>query len=112
MWSSGMLLLILKKLISGVDGRPTLTPPPSTPPPAEKKIFTIYDEKTRRKFLVDSGAEISLVPARYGLTPSNQGPTLYAANGTKIPTYSTQTLKLSLSLNRDFQWDFIIAKVD
>lgn len=36
---------------------------------------------------------------------------LFAANGTQIKTYGTQTLELDLSLRRDFVWKFVVADV-
>lgn len=65
------------------------------------------------QFLIDSGAEISVVP--YKLFPhGNKDPicSLSAANGTEIPTYGTKLLKLNLGLRRAFTHLFILAAVD
>ncbi|GFV20983.1 transposon Tf2-6 polyprotein [Trichonephila clavipes] len=37
---------------------------------------------------------------------------LYAANGSEIPTFGLKILTLNLGLRREFQFPFIIAKVD
>lgn len=59
---------------------------------------------------MDSGADVSLIPVTTaGTTPCSY--TLYAANGTEIPTYGVRTLNLDLGLRRQFQWPFIVAKV-
>ncbi|GFX68410.1 retrovirus-related Pol polyprotein from transposon opus [Trichonephila clavipes] len=64
------------------------------------------------QFLVDSGADVSILPwtKTKGECQASQYK-LYAANGTEIPTYGLKILTLDLGLRRPFQWPFIIAKV-
>ncbi|GBN10790.1 hypothetical protein AVEN_205027-1 [Araneus ventricosus] len=70
----------------------------------------VQDKKTGLRFLVDSGADVSLIPANFQ-TAQPCSCSLYAANGTEIPTYGVKTLTLDLGLRRAFQWNFIMAKV-
>lgn len=70
----------------------------------------VYDRKSMRSFLVDTGAEISVVPP---LNKENK-PTffkLYAANNTKINTYGNVQLSLDLGLRREFVFQFVVADV-
>ncbi|UYV83943.1 hypothetical protein LAZ67_X000663 [Cordylochernes scorpioides] len=61
-------------------------------------------------FLLDTGAEISVLPPRP--EDRRRGPTkftLTAANNSPIKTYGERFLNLDLGLRRDFKWRFIIA---
>ena len=75
------------------------------------KLLRVHDRLTGHTFLVDTGAEVSVLPA----TPSQRSmsPTthLYAANNTKIPVFLRQTLTLELSLRRSYNWTFYVAAV-
>ncbi|GFT49453.1 transposon Ty3-G Gag-Pol polyprotein [Trichonephila clavipes] len=72
----------------------------------------VKDRETGCQFLVDSGADVSILPwtKTKGECQASQYK-LYAANGTEIPTYGLKILTLDLGLRRPFQWPFIIAKV-
>src|SRR5699024_1128749 len=68
---------------------------------------------SKRRFLVDTGAEISLLP-RDSVKPlrSKLDPLeLFAANNTRIATYGTYGLSLNLGLRREFICDFVVAAV-
>ncbi|GFX29193.1 transposon Ty3-I Gag-Pol polyprotein [Trichonephila clavipes] len=57
-------------------------------------------------------ADISVIPKSF--TPHakvQQDLTLYATNGTKIPTYGTKRILLDLGLRLQFTWSFVIADV-
>ncbi|GFU90580.1 transposon Ty3-G Gag-Pol polyprotein [Trichonephila clavipes] len=73
----------------------------------------VKDRETGCQFLVDSGADVSILPwtKTKGECQASQYK-LYAANGTEIPTYGLKILTLDLGLRRPFQWPFIIAKVE
>ena len=78
------------------------------------RLFYITDRTTKPCFLIDTGAEVSLIPpcVPYHKYPApHEGFTLQAANGTTIPTYGRQSLTLNLGLRRTFQWIFILADV-
>ncbi|GFV05789.1 transposon Ty3-G Gag-Pol polyprotein [Trichonephila clavipes] len=72
----------------------------------------VKDRETGCQFLVDSGADVSILPwtKTKGECQASEYK-LYAANGTEIPTYGLKILTLDLGLRRPFQWPFIIAKV-
>ncbi|XP_053955148.1 uncharacterized protein LOC128861212 [Anastrepha ludens] len=75
-----------------------------------RRLF-VYDRTTGTKFLVDTGADISVTP------PSRQDQTtptqfhLQAANGSKIETYGEKVIVLNIGLQRPIRWIFRIAKV-
>ena len=64
------------------------------------------------KFLVDTGADISVVPPTGQEKNSNFKLDLFAVNGSKIKTYGQKLLSLDLGLRRSFNWIFIIADVN
>lgn len=72
----------------------------------------ITDSTTCTQFLIDSGADVSVVPR--GLHSAKVKPTalqLFAANGTPIKVYGEVLLKVNLGLRREFLWSFLIADV-
>ncbi|GFX08240.1 transposon Tf2-6 polyprotein [Trichonephila clavipes] len=81
-------------------------------PQGRKFRLFVKDRETRCQFLVDSGADVSILPwtKTKGECQASQYK-LYAANGTEIQTYGLKILTLDLGLRRPFQWPFIIAKV-
>ncbi|KAK3881302.1 hypothetical protein Pcinc_014253 [Petrolisthes cinctipes] len=102
---------------------PTLDTKPPTPAvtfkehfkllllPSQSTLLHIFDRRSHTEFLVDTGADVSVLPAtasQRSLPPSLH---LYAANGTKIPVYSRQTVHLDLNLRRSFQWTFYVGAV-
>ena len=90
-------------LVSSATGTPGV--PPS-------RLFFITDRTSHLRFLVDTGAEVSIVPpSRCGSTYPSTGPSLQAANQSPIATYGVRPLCLNLGLRRPFQWTFIVANV-
>lgn len=71
----------------------------------------VHDRRSNLHFLVDSGADVSIIPATSKNRQQNELK-LFAANGSEISTYGIQILNLDLGLRRDFQFPFIIAKVN
>lgn len=70
----------------------------------------VADRDTGERYLIDTGADISVLPPRTSkkLTIERH---LFAANGTKIPVYG-ETLKIiNLGLRRTFKWVFTQAAV-
>lgn len=67
------------------------------------------DRRSGIKFLVDSGADVSVIPVNSKRGESTNFK-LYAANGTEIPTFGTTVLNIDLGLRRIFEWPFFIAK--
>ncbi|UYV61001.1 hypothetical protein LAZ67_1003054 [Cordylochernes scorpioides] len=70
----------------------------------------LFLQRRVSSFLLDTGAEISVLPPRP--EDRRRGPTkftLTAANNSPIKTYGERFLNLDLGLRRDFKWRFIIA---
>ncbi|CAH8500068.1 unnamed protein product [Schistosoma mattheei] len=77
------------------------------------RLFHIRDRISGSDFLVDTGAEISIIPlhlSRRQHTTSTKL-SLVAANESVIKTYGEQSLILDLGLRRRFTWVFIVAQV-
>ncbi|BHF60044.1 hypothetical protein SprV_0100300500 [Sparganum proliferum] len=80
--------------------------------PSSGRTFYVCDNVTRRRFLVDTGAQISVVPP----TPVDRrfpspGLHLQAANCSPISTFGSRSLTLNIGLRRSFSWIFVIADV-
>ncbi|UYV80713.1 hypothetical protein LAZ67_19001520 [Cordylochernes scorpioides] len=74
-----------------------------------RRLF-ITDRRSAYLFLVDTGAEVSVIPPPVkNARPSHRQ--LFAANGSIIHTYGERHLELVLGLGRLFRWPFIIADV-
>ncbi|GBO28084.1 hypothetical protein AVEN_171904-1 [Araneus ventricosus] len=74
--------------------------------------LVIHDGPSGLNFLVDTGADISVVPPSSAERCKPKSLlNLLAANGTKINTYGTRNLSLNIGLRIIFPWSFIIADV-
>ena len=77
----------------------------------KSRLLYAVDRNSGRRFLVDSGAEVSVFPASpYQIQLGSQGLPLAAANGSSINTFGTRNIALRFG-NRRFNWKFSIAKV-
>ncbi|KHJ41124.1 hypothetical protein D918_08817 [Trichuris suis] len=77
----------------------------------KQRLLFAWDRLSGRRFLIDTGAEISIVPPTSADTRSRkQTPSLIAANNSSIKTYGTRTLPLKFG-SRNFTWTFAIADV-
>ena len=72
----------------------------------------LYDEESKLTFLIDSGADVSVIPNSIFGILAKSNDTLVAANGTPIPTYGVKFLKVSLGLRRSFPHTFVLAEVN
>ena len=63
------------------------------------------------RFLIDTGAEVSILPASASHRSLPPALHLYAANGTKIPVFKRKTMLVELNLRRSFEWTFYVAAV-
>ncbi|KAH9586005.1 hypothetical protein MS3_00007070 [Schistosoma haematobium] len=80
------------------------------PSPQVGRLFYVHDYRTNARFLVDTGAQVSVVPR--GSSKSQATVLrLRAANGSVIPTYGTRQLAVNLGNRRRYLWTFIIADV-
>jgi hypothetical protein len=66
------------------------------------RLFYITDRGTNRQFLVDTGAEISVIPPSTTDRSNPQDMVLQAANNTSIPTFGRRSITLDLGLKRQF----------
>ena len=76
------------------------------------RLFYVTDRSTGLRLLVDTGADVSVIPPSHADRKRPQ-PNLHlqAANNTSIQTFGSQSLTLDLGLRRSFRWVFIIADV-
>lgn len=76
------------------------------------RLFYVTDCPTCLRFLVDTGAEVSVIPLSHAKRAHRQDHfSLQAVNNTTIATYGTCSLTVNLGLRRAFRWAFIIADV-
>ncbi|XP_064214078.1 uncharacterized protein K02A2.6-like [Tribolium castaneum] len=72
----------------------------------------ITDPPSNIRFLIDTGAEVSVLPKCFATNSATPGENvLFAANNTPIRTYGTRRLTLSLGLRRAFRWEFVVAGI-
>ena len=76
-----------------------------------KNRLLIKDKITGTEYLVDTGAQISVIPKTYtkSFTPGHLK--LFAANNSIIQTYGKTQVKLNLGLGRLLPWTFCVADV-
>lgn len=77
----------------------------------ECRLFHVVDRTTGQRFLVDTGAQVSALPATRSDRASRATSFLQAVNGTRIPVYKQRSLTLNLGLRRVFRWVFLVADV-
>ena len=81
------------------------------------RLLHVRDRLHNVKFLVDTGAAVSVLPPSYcplfsvSRSSSFRSPKLQAANSSPIATHGQQLLEIDLGLRRPFRWVFIIADV-
>ena len=76
------------------------------------RLLYVTDRESRLRFLVDTGAEVSIIPPSKAERKNRQDTFgLLAANGSPIVTYGTRSLTLNLGLRRTFRWVFVVANV-
>lgn len=73
----------------------------------------VRDHRHGLRFLVDSGADVSVVPIKmFSKNTSPSDVKLFAANGSPIDTFGEKLLNLDFGLRRAFKWKFCIARVN
>ena len=72
-----------------------------------KKCYYVQDQRNGRQYLVDTGAEFSILPAspedKRRLVPSEA---LEAANGSKVPVYGRRIVTLTFPRGLTFSHSF------
>lgn len=72
----------------------------------------IFDRTANKRFLVDTGSDLSIIPATSKDRKSSSSQwQLHAANGTVIKTFGHRFVTTDMGLRRKFSWNFIIADV-
>ncbi|PAA46946.1 hypothetical protein BOX15_Mlig009783g10, partial [Macrostomum lignano] len=78
---------------------------------AAGNLLLIPDVPSGRRFLVDTGAEVSIFPASADdARARSPGPPLFAANGTRIRTFGGRSITLDVGL-KTCTWPFVLAEV-
>ena len=77
-----------------------------------RNTLSVWDRRTGRSYLVDTGADVSVFPASHEDKRSrpNSAP-LIAANGSSIKTWGQSTIQLNIGSTRPFTQDFYLADV-
>eukprot|EP00794_Sanderia_malayensis_P018523 gene18523-biopygen15608 len=73
------------------------------------RLFYVSDRYTGTRFLVDTGADVSVFPPSSSDKLRTSPVTLQAVNHTPITTYGEKSCTLDICLRRQFRWIFIIA---
>lgn len=80
-------------------------------PYSSRRLF-IFDPITQTKFLIDTGADVSVIPASFTKYEKHKPDHIItAANGSNINVFGTKLLKLSIGLRREFYHPFLVASV-
>ena len=79
--------------------------------PRRRKRLHVRDRISGKSFLIDTGADISLVPANPKACGKPSSFRLFAANNSLINTYGESMLTLNLGIQRPIRWSFRIADV-
>ncbi|XP_064469687.1 uncharacterized protein LOC135384415 [Ornithodoros turicata] len=80
--------------------------------PNSRYLFYVVDRVPGTRFLVNTGAEVSVISAGK-LYRRSRGAcfTVKTANSSSIPFYGQESLALNIGLRRDFRWLFLVADV-
>lgn len=79
---------------------------------SQSRRILIYDRSSNTKFLIDTGSDVSILPATN--KDRSNGATsfdLHAANGSRIKVYGKKFVATDLGLRRKFNWLFLVADV-
>nr|XP_034195240.1 uncharacterized protein LOC117611409 [Osmia lignaria] len=78
---------------------------------APERRLIVADRRSGIRFLVDTGANVSVLPASRLDRCRQPGAPLLAANGSTISTYGEKKVELDFGLRRSFPWTFTITDV-
>lgn len=80
--------------------------------PTYSRLFHVTDRVTKVRYLIDTGAEVCVVPPTLEDRRRRQTtPPVTAVNGSTIRTYGQRSVTLDIGLRRTFRWIFLIADV-
>lgn len=74
-------------------------------------LLFIKDSSCKQHFLVDTGSQVSILPASQGDLTRKTDLLLHAANNTSIPTYGTKFKVLRFGTEAKYPWVFTIARI-
>ena len=102
--------------LGGKLGGPALLAQCAGALPTAAPLLFVRDTKTNHQFLIDTGAQVSVLPRRClpkksTLTPAPAGQQLVAANGSPITVYGTCLLDVTLSRHHSLKHRFFITDV-
>ena len=77
------------------------------------RLLHITDRISKRNFLIDTGAQVSIIPPTCSdrHLRKQESLTLSAVNDSAIATYGQRSLTLNLGFRHTFRWIFVIADV-
>lgn len=75
------------------------------------KRLIVMDRKSGIRFLIDTGADVSVIPHHIAKPTKSSNITLYAANNSTIKTYGEIQLSIDIGLRRLFTWTLTVADV-
>lgn len=78
--------------------------------PQQSRLF-LTDRSTGTTYLVDTGADVSVIPPSFQQKRHPTDSQLFAANGSSIKTYGERLLTVDFGLRRQFKWIFVIADI-
>lgn len=85
---------------------------------SKSRLFHVMNRTTGQQYLVDTGAEGSIIPAQRSDRTTPPTSYLQAANGSRIPVHKSRSLNLmrkrnngTCGLRRMFRWVFLVADV-
>ena len=88
-----------------------LTATSSASPSSTSRLFYITDRPTGTQFLVDTGADVSVIPPAAADKRRPSSYTLQAVNQSAISTFGEKSMTLDIGLRRSYRWIFIIADI-
>lgn len=81
--------------------------------PKTVPLFYVWEQTSQQRFLVDTGAQVSVVPpSTHPARPLSGSPTkLLAANGTVVDVHGTRDISVSFGDGPSLSWTFVVADV-
>ena len=83
----------------------------SAGPTPHSRLFYVTDPITGTRFLVDTGADVSVLPPARADRKTISPLTLQAVNTSSIATFGERSMTIDIGLRRVYRWIFIIADI-
>lgn len=75
-----------------------------------KRCLHTCDDFTKLNFLIDTSADVSILPHTEEESSAESRTKLFVVNGTSIASFGTKWRKINLGLKQAFEWEFVITK--